>query len=306
MTFEQLEAFIAAANAPTFFDAAESLHITQSTLSKQIMKIERELDVTLFDRSRRSASPTEAGKAFYEEALLLTGQYRQALEHMQKFKPMAAHHPQRIRVGTLPVLSQYHLTGILRDFSAFHPEIGLTIEEGEDQELLDGLEEDRFDFIIIRNLKADPDKYRFCLLAKDRLTAVLPKDHALSERSSVTLAELSGESFLLMPPHTSIYELCIRLFREAEITPSILRTARMESILDAVAVHEGISLFAGANFNLFSHPLVTAVPVSPTAELSIGIAGKKNIPLSPASRIFMNFIQSALCRNTAEREPESK
>ena len=80
----------------------------------------------------------------------------------------------------------------------------------------------------------------------------------------------------------------------------------MESILDAVSIHEGISLFAEANLSLFSHPFATAVPFDPPVELSIGIAGKKGSPLSPAARIFMNFIQSALCRNTAEREPELK
>lgn len=303
MTFEQLEFFIAAAKAPTFFDAAESLHITQSTLSKQIMKLERELNVTLLDRSRRSAALTDAGKAFYEEALLLTGQYRKMLSRMKKFQAASA---QSLRIGTLPVLSQYRLTGVLREFSACHPEIRLSIEEAEDPELLSGLEDGRFDFIIIRSLKADPVKHRFQLLAVDRLAAILPEDHPLAEASSVTLSELSGESFLLMPPHTSIHGLCIRLFEEAGITPVILRTARMESILDAVAVHEGISLFAEANFNLFSHPSAVAVPLEPPVELSIGMAGKKNAPLSPAARIFMNFIQSALCRNTAGKGPESE
>lgn len=303
MTFEQLESFIAAVKAPTFFDAAESLHITQSTLSKQIMKLERELNVTLFDRSRRSAALTDAGKAFYEEALLLTGQYHKMLSRMKQFQAASA---QNLRIGTLPVLSQYRLTGVLRKFSSCHPEISLSIEEAEDPELLGGLEDGRFDFIIIRSLKTDPEKHRFQVLANDRLAAILPEDHPLAEASSVTLSQLSGESFLLMPPHTSIHGLCIRLFEEAGISPMILRTARMESILDAVAVHEGISLFAEANFNLFSHPFTVAVPLEPPAELSIGMAGKKNAPLSPAARIFINFIQSALCRNTAEKGPESE
>lgn len=303
MTFEQLESFIAAVKFPTFFDAAESLHITQSTLSKQIMKLERELDVTLMDRSRRSASLTEAGAAFYEEALQLSDQYRKALRRMDHFRNFSV---QSLRIGTLPVLSQYRLTGILRDFSSCHSEVHLSIAEAEEQELLDGLEEGRFDLIIIRSLRADPVKHQFHLLAKDRLIVVLPKDHPLAGRPSVTLPQISGESFLLMPPHTSIYGLCTRLFQDAGIQPVILRTARMESILDAVSIHEGISLFAEANLSLFSHPFATAVPLDPPVELSIGIAGKKGSPLSPAARIFMNFIQSALCRNTAEIEPELK
>ena len=55
MTFEQLECFIYAVQENTFFDAAEALHITQSSLSKQIKKMEQELGIQLFDRSKRSA-----------------------------------------------------------------------------------------------------------------------------------------------------------------------------------------------------------------------------------------------------------
>ncbi len=54
MTFEQLECFIYAVQENTFFDAAEALHITQSSLSKQIKKMEQELGIQLFDRSKRS------------------------------------------------------------------------------------------------------------------------------------------------------------------------------------------------------------------------------------------------------------
>ena len=61
MTFEQLDYFIAAVQCDTFLDAAETLHISQSALSKQIMKLEKELDIQLWDRSRRSAVLTEAG-----------------------------------------------------------------------------------------------------------------------------------------------------------------------------------------------------------------------------------------------------
>ena len=56
MTFDQIRYFIAVMESNTFFEAAEKLHITQSTLSKQIMKLEKELEVRLLDRSRRRAS----------------------------------------------------------------------------------------------------------------------------------------------------------------------------------------------------------------------------------------------------------
>ena len=61
MTFEQLTYFIAVVENDTYFDAAYQVNISQSSLSKQIMKLENELDMALFDRSSRSATLTEAG-----------------------------------------------------------------------------------------------------------------------------------------------------------------------------------------------------------------------------------------------------
>ena len=85
MTFLQLEIFIAVMENDTFFDAAEQLNISQSSLSKQIMSLEKELGVTLLDRSRRSAVPTRAGQSFYEDALKLMDGYRQMLKRMKPY-----------------------------------------------------------------------------------------------------------------------------------------------------------------------------------------------------------------------------
>lgn len=107
MTFEQLDCFIAAVECSSFFHAAETLHITQSTLSKQIMKLERELDLTLWDRSRRSAVLTPAGEVFYKEALHLMSEYRKSLATLEQFRETLS---QTLRIGTLPILSQYQLS----------------------------------------------------------------------------------------------------------------------------------------------------------------------------------------------------
>lgn len=135
MTFEQLDYFIAAVQCDTFLDAAETLHISQSALSKHIMKLEKELDIQLWDRSRRSAVLTEAGHMFYEEALNLSKEYRRTLFRISEFKEKAG---QRLSIGTLPILSQYHLTAMLKDFADSHPLIHVFLEEVEEHDLLQG------------------------------------------------------------------------------------------------------------------------------------------------------------------------
>lgn len=271
MTFEQLEYFLAAARAETFFDAAESLHITQSALSKQIMKLEKELNVRLFDRSRRSAVLTDAGREFLKEAGDLFHRYRAMRKRMQAFEDV----PERtLRIGTLPFLSQYGLTGLFKDFSAAHPEIRLLLEEVEEIDLLSGFSSGRYDLIIARSHMCDESRFRFLLLDEDRLAAMLPAGHPLAGQKSVSLSDLAGEPFLLMHPYTSLYQLCMKLFHDAGITPHVLRTARLESIISAVALGEGVSLFAEKNFNLFRHESVVSVPIVPSPTLSVGVIYK--------------------------------
>lgn len=286
MTFDQIDAFLAAVRSDTFFDAAESLHITQSTLSKYIMKLEKELDVSLFDRTGRSAVLTDAGRVFYDEAQALHSQYHHTLTRMQEIRTSARH---SLRLGTLPILSQYRLTGTLKSFSALHPEIHLTMEELEEQDLIPGLLQNRFDLIIIRDLFLDRSALTFYPLAEDRLVAVLPADHPLAKKESVSIDDIKNEPLVLMPPYTALYRLCLHLFREAGLRPNILRTARMESILSAVEFHEGISLFAGENYNLFRHDFLTAVPLAPSPLLRTGAAIKRTGQPSPAVRDFLLF-----------------
>lgn len=96
-----------------------------------------------------------------------------------------------------------------------------------------------------------------------------------------------------MHPYTSIYQLCMQIFQNAGIHPSILRTARVESLISAVAVNEGISLFAESNFRLFQHEGVVSVPLEESPVLRIGFAYKKAGEHTPAMDCFLRFMANA-------------
>lgn len=288
MTFEQLDYFIAAVKFDTFFEAAEALHITQSTLSKQIMKLERELNLQLLDRSRRSAALTEAGKMFYGEALELSRQYHQTLLHVKRFQQTSG---QTLSIGTLPILTQYQLSSMLKSFSEQNPQIHMDIDEVEELELMSGLSQDKYDLVIARQNMTEK-KHQFYPLVPDRLVTVLPLNHPLADRDCLSPEDISSEKMILMQPHTSIYQLCIRMFREADISPQILRTARMESIIGSVSINEGISLLPEGNLRLFQHEHVITVPLNPARDLTVGIIRKKAGNLSPAVSRFLNTVNA--------------
>ena len=285
MTFEQLQCFIASVEEKTFLDAAHSLYISQSSLSKQIMKLEQELGVMLWDRSRRKAGLTEAGNIFYQDALILLKQYSQARNRLDRFRTESQ---LTLSVGTLPILTQYQLTPGFRDFQAAHPGIRLSLHEVEEPELMEGFEKGIYDLVIGREAMFYGANCQTQLIAGDQLAAVLDSSHPLAFRSSLCLEELKDEDFIFMNPYTSIYNLCAIRCREAGFSPRILRTARVESILSAVLIGEGISLLAGNSVRIFKPEHIAVIPLTPKIPLPVVLARHKERPVTRAMELFWN------------------
>ena len=285
MTFEQLQCFIASVEEKTFLDAAHSLYISQSSLSKQIMKLEQELGVMLWDRSRRKAGLTEAGNIFYQDALILLKQYSQARNRRDRFRTESQ---LTLSVGTLPILTQYQLTPGFRDFQAAHPGIRLSLHEVEEPELMEGFEKGIYDLVIGREAMFYGANCQTQLIAGDQLAAVLDSSHPLAFRSSLCLKELKDEDFIFMNPYTSIYNLCVIRCREAGFSPRILRTARVESILSAVLIGEGISLLAGNSVRIFKPEHIAVIPLTPKIPLPVVLARHKERPVTRAMELFWN------------------
>lgn len=296
MNFEQIRCFIAAAEEPTFLDAAETLHIAQSSLSKQIRRLEKELDITLMDRSRRKAALTEAGMTFYREALVLIHQYDRMLSRMASCRAASE---QILRIGALPVMAQYGLTARLKSFRDLHPDARIVLDEAEEQELLDGIKYGKYDLIIVREELVHDENFRTYFLAGDELIAVLPCRHPVSRTFSclkdnarksqrtesedrpdavpdnhpgIALSQIAEEPFILMHPYTSVYHCCMKEFDRQEIHPEIIRTARVETIISAVAEGEAVSLIPKSNLELFRHMGIVSIPLDPPVPLNLVLA----------------------------------
>ncbi len=274
MTFEQLSMFTAAARSTTFFDAAEQLHTTQSTLSKQIRRLEEELGFSLFDRSRRCAFLTPAGEAFLKEADDLLSHYQKAMDRMSTYRVNRSH---TLSIGTLPILAQYDLMAPLHTFIKENPALSISITETEEPALLEELEQGRFSMIIARDSMIDQHRFAFYPVTQDRLVAVLAATHPLSICSSLSPEELSREPLLLMHPYTCIYQLCMSLFTARGLTPHVLRTARMESLLSAIGLQEGIGLLPAKNLHSFRHEGLITIEIPKAPPLWVGIACKKEL-----------------------------
>ncbi len=273
MTFEQLEYFIAVAETDTFYTAADILHITQSALSKQIMKLEQELDLELFDRSHRNAVLSPAGKVFYHEAVALVLQYRKALNKMEHIKSPTG---QALAIGTLPILDMLKFRDTLHKFMEVQSDIRITLDEVEEQELLFGLDSDVYDFIIARDNMIDTAKFEITPIADDPLLAVFAVGRYSNQY--VTLSRLAENSISLMNSYTATYKACIRLFQKDGIEPDILRAARVNKILETVASGDAVSLLPASTIPASMKPKITTVPLSPKVSFKLAIGIRRDSP----------------------------
>ncbi len=258
MTINQLEYFIAIAEHESFLDASEALHLSQSSLSKSIQRLEQELDVKLLDRSRRKSSMTPEGAVFYAGAKNILAAYDQAMTQLTHTKNQLHG---KIRLVTLPILSQYHITPKLRVFTAEHPDIELEIDEMEDRTIMHELNENTCDLAIAREELLSGTDHPYYSLAEDHLVAVLPRSHPLATQEIIDLRDLAAEKFIFMNRHISVYQTSLNACRDSGFMPDVIRTARIESILSAVQAKEGISLLMKGNTEIFHHQDLTFIPL---------------------------------------------
>lgn len=79
-----------------------------------------------------------------------------------------------------------------------------------------------------------------------------------------------------MNRYTTICQLCLRLFADAGVTPNLVRTARIESLISAVSAGEGISLLPESNLNVFHCEGLVTIPLTPSVPLPVVLAYRKN------------------------------
>ena len=285
MTFEELYYFVVLVNEDNFLNASETLHISQSSLTKHIQKLEKELNISLFDRNSRKAIITEAGKYFYKEAVKLLKQKEKIIYNLKKYKES-----EEIEVGVLPVFNQYNLNSIFKNFKEKYPHIKINFEEGEEESLKDGILNGKFDFIIARDL-SDKTIVKEAIIAHDILIVAVPENHILSKKKSLTFKDLKNESLFLMNKYTTVYQLIIKLFNKEKISPKISKTARAETIINCLSFENGIALLPYSSLKIFKNKNLKIIKLVPEIKIPIILMRNKKSKITKDMKEFINFFE---------------
>jgi len=142
MTITQLEYVIAVDTYKSFARAAESCFVTQPTLSMQIKKLEEELGVVIFDRSKHPLEPTEVGEEVIDQARKTLGEIKGIREIVKGHQDVISG---ELNIAIIPTLAPYLVPQFLGGFLRKYPEVRLKITEEKTENIIRGIERGEFD-----------------------------------------------------------------------------------------------------------------------------------------------------------------
>lgn len=247
-----LRYFLAVAEAGNFSRAAKRVSVTQPTLSAGIAKLERQLDVRLFDRDRQRVALTPAGSRFLVHARRLAAEYDLAVQELQNVPE-----PRVLRVGVLNTIP----TAIIGKIIARHRHAGtsevLEMLDGTERDLAERLDRGRLD-IALTVVRPHHGRFRPEVLASERYMMVLPREHPLAGLDLIEAEQLAGDRMVVRRHCEALPEIS-RFFTEHGVRPRfVLKTTSDERVLSVVRAGAGIGMMPES----FDDPLVRFVRVA--------------------------------------------
>lgn len=186
----QLAQLLAIADCGTISKAAEQLHLSQPALSRSMQRLEEELQVTLFDRQKNKISLNKTGKLAVEQARRLMEQAQNLVEQVRSFERSQ----RTISIGSCAPVPMLELVSLV---SRLYPEMAISSEMKDNQILLDGVRDGRYQLIVLPFPAEDPALICFPF-EKEKLFFSLPPSHPLAHAKSLSFQDLDGESVLLL------------------------------------------------------------------------------------------------------------
>ncbi len=274
MTLNELKFVVAVAQERSFRRAAEKCFVTQPALSLGIKKLEEELEVIIFERSRSEVTPTEIGAQLIEQANIV-------LEQSNRLKEMAKLGTNPLegmfKLGMIHSVGPYLLPEIIPILRKSVPNMPLEIEENLTANLEVQLKNGVIDAAVIA-LPFNVPGIQVQTLYDEDFSVVVPSNHHWANRKLIKAEELSDEKVLLLNSghcfSNQVTQACPELSRKGEV----LQGNSLETIRNMVASNLGITVLpASATVARYANPLLKVIPFEkPVPTRRIAIAWRKS------------------------------
>lgn len=296
MDTSRYQAFLSAAETGSIKNAAEELGYTPSGVSQLIKALEEELGFTLLYRSKKGVSLTLEGRR-------LRPTIREILESENKLFQTASE-MRGLSIGAINIaayqcLAAVWMPSLISGFQKKYPNIRIQLYEGTQQDILQYLDERTVNLAFFNC--SDTINYDWLPLMKDRMVAVLPKDHPMAKNEVFPVEACRYERFI-MPEHGQDQDV-FDMLDEVHVKPDVyLSTFDSFTAIAMIEKGLGISIMNEISIPTRTSRDIVTLPTVPEHYIEMGIALPSIAQASPAVKKFISYaVESGICKATPKQ-----
>jgi DNA-binding transcriptional LysR family regulator len=290
MELYQLTYFIAVAEKLHFGRAAESLHLSQPALSKQIQALEEHLGVQLFERTKHWVRLTIAGQKFLETAHRILHEVEEGIQIIRR---VADGEEGRLRIGFTEATLFSLAPAITRIYRNQYPHIDLILSSGGTEAQVEALRTHQIDVGFVYLPIREPSLLIYPLL-DEIYVAALPASHKLARQKQIALTALANEPLIFYPRSLApvLHADFIKCCETAGFMPDIVQEAEFcQTRLGLAAAGVGITFILADMQNLHAEGVVYRPLIGNFLKLNLALAWRQN-EKSPIVREFLKVLKS--------------
>jgi DNA-binding transcriptional LysR family regulator len=293
MDILHLQCLLAVLNNDNFTEAGEIVHLSQSAMSKKIMALEQELDIKLLDRNIRNIALTRDGQRLMTDFIKILEAYNHSMMTLNEIKREKKRRINRLKFIGVPPISKYNVISLIDSFSRTHPEMDVSVDEMEMNDLLLTLQYGDFDLAVCPDVRLDRKHFPTRLIKKERFMIAVSHRNRFAKRKSVNLIDLKDETFILNRQESLLYDICVDACQNAGFTPKVMVTARPSIALEYLHSNREI-LYMGIRTELLFRPMnrYSIIPIDDSPEFDFVYTWKRKTGLSESAALFLEYVAS--------------
>ena len=265
-----MEYFVAVAAELNFSRAAQRIHVVQSALSASVGKLEKELGVELFDRSKRQIALTGAGETFLVHAREVLHTAHRARSSVDAFRDQLAG---TVTLGTLMSWGTLNLPAALEEFRSANPMVTVRLRQSVTGSAghLTAIADGQMDLALVSITSPGSQLVALRELMREPMLFVCDASHPLASRRKVELADLAGQDFIQFPPGWGIRQRLDKGFAAAGVQPvSAYEVADYAITAELIRHRLATTILPASVAGRF--PDLNTIPLRPTMTWTLSIA----------------------------------